>query len=323
MERLPSILQKQFPSILSAAIALSNTLNSALYLEHHGIVMEFPHTVVSTFFVFFLPPLIANTVYSQFMVTSILLMCFGFGILIFPYFKNLQFMFGITHIFSLVGRVLLLLDMKNSRKGTFTQMFMWLLIVDFVGMAVKKYFIRDRSRRIDEKEMFKLMCEVTVLYVFRKLRYSDSGMAACILVVNTWYPLKEVLCKIYDRRNKNEEEEIKNVEIKEKRGEKTKRGSKEKRGVSKRASEGEDSEGEKKGTKEKRGVSKRVSEGEDSEGEKKGRKKKGSSEEEKKGRRVSGGGTPVRKAALEAKLNSTSPRRRTPRKSAKKIEFEE
>lgn len=131
---------------------------------------------------FFVPPLVANLVYKQFIVTNTVLISFFSAVLLFPILIRVPFVIFWMSKFCKFGRFLFLRSLRDN-KQPISHVTLWPILSDFVGIFLFKILSGDSNFEISQKTFLNTMLSGFIVFIARQLHLNDSFLFFIILMI--------------------------------------------------------------------------------------------------------------------------------------------
>lgn len=166
MKAYQNIKVEKIPEIFGAAITTGTAVHTCFQLEERGFDKSFSQFLVPSFILFFGVPLCANLVYKQIVIDHMVLGSYFLGLSIFFLTRDLRFARMFSYLFPMIGRALMLCDMKNSCEPL-VNVVTWLIMNEFVGMVVQKIFFGEETTNFTHQDFTILVGSIIVVFVGR------------------------------------------------------------------------------------------------------------------------------------------------------------
>lgn len=199
---LDSLKISQLPPHISTVIFILNALNTSLSISANEQYLTFQQLILPLFLATFSGPIAANIVTKYFTFTREAFIAFFIAVLIFSAFKRVKYMACIYKVAPMVGKVLMVCDMKN-RDIPLHLMAFWILVSSFVGIIVVKTLLK-KELEIAEDEFKDILGTILCLAIARYFNLNDiySGLMVLILIV---FIKKDVIIKCKRKQTLTEE----------------------------------------------------------------------------------------------------------------------
>ncbi|KRH94056.1 putative transporter [Pseudoloma neurophilia] len=194
----------EFISKLVPFIIVSNCLKIMRNISIQRETSDLRKLIFPTIIEFFLPPLVANLIYKQFILNNMVLTSVACAILSFPVFNRLPVLLFWTTKFGKIGTILFLRALRDN-KQPISHITMWPVLSDFIGIFISKIFAGEKDFEVSEQTFLGIMLKTSIIYLSRTLKLNDSQLLLAVVLV-------EIGMFSYDRlSNTNDSETKQNV----------------------------------------------------------------------------------------------------------------
>lgn len=162
-------------------LVITGTLNICRIYSRKLKTTEMKKIILPVTLTFFVPPLIANLVYKQYSVTNIILGSFFIGCLVFPVFNKMPLILNRGVLICYFGKFGLLGSMKNNNQKI-SNITLWLIVNEFVGIFILKLLSSDFAFAISEDVILKILGNSVIVYFSRAWNLSDGPFIVVILL---------------------------------------------------------------------------------------------------------------------------------------------
>lgn len=190
---IKNIKFEQFIPHLLPLILTSNALERISSLSSKLRTTNLKKLIFPALLVFFVPPLVANLVYPQFVVNNLVIISFFSAILIFPMIVHLPMALFWMSKFGKIGRFLFLRALIHNGRPI-SQVTLWPILSDFVGIFLFKVIIGDHDFEITEKAFINNVSSALIVYFARIFHFTDYTLLFCIIMT-------ELMVFTFDRFN--------------------------------------------------------------------------------------------------------------------------
>ncbi|KAM0675746.1 hypothetical protein GVAV_000521 [Gurleya vavrai] len=189
MNNYKNLSLSQIPPYLTQTIPVFSTLNTIYSISPVTKNASLLQHLIPLFFAFFTGPLAANLVHPYFKPSPELLAAFLVGLVISLPFSNIKAFKMISTLGPLLGKVTMVIDMKNSKSPIYLLCF-WFSICFIVGSAVNKIIIKKKVE-LSEEEFADLIGTIFCISVCRFYMFCDIY---CFLIVLLNYLMTKKAC---------------------------------------------------------------------------------------------------------------------------------
>lgn len=168
-------------SIIPLIIA-SNALNILKNLSIKYKTEDIRKLIFPAIIAFFVPPLVANLVYKQFIVNNTVLLSFFSAVLVFPIMIRLPFVIFFMTKFGKIGKFLFLRSLRDN-KQPIAHVTLWPVLSDFIGIFLFKILSGESNFEISERKFLKTMLSGVIVFIARQLHLNDPGLFLIFLII--------------------------------------------------------------------------------------------------------------------------------------------
>lgn len=172
----------EYIAIILPLILASNALNTIRTLSYNLKTIDIRRLIFPSIIAFFVPPLVANLVYPQFIVNNTVLISFFIAILTFPILSRFPIVLFWVSNFGRFFRFLFLKALRDNAQPI-SHVTLWPILSDFVGIFVMKILSGKKDFMISEKILINTLSSAIIVYFARTLDLGDSSLIFTVLFV--------------------------------------------------------------------------------------------------------------------------------------------
>lgn len=164
----------------SPALTSGSALNTCISLGNQGLNRSFLHFLVPSFLLFFGAPLYANLVYKHMVVDKNMLGAYFLGVTLYLLVGKVDVVRKACFIFPVVGRTLMLRGMCKSTEPL-TNVVMWLIMNEFIGITLRKVFFGDSAVDLADQDISILMENILIVCAGRNFKLPSIFVVVCVV----------------------------------------------------------------------------------------------------------------------------------------------
>lgn len=169
---------------------VSNALNNFRILSSGYKTKDLRRLIVPGTLAFFIPPLVANLIYPQFIISNLILSAFLTAILLFPFLSKFPGLLFWSSKFGQFGKFGFLCALRDNDQPI-SCVAMWLLISDFVGVLITKLLLNDLRFSDSENNILGVSTSILIVYMGRHFKLDDCIMIGLIFISDFVMLIKE------------------------------------------------------------------------------------------------------------------------------------
>lgn len=196
--RLDSCKLSQIPPHINSLLFIFNALNNAISITSDDQSLTLQQLILPLFLATFAGPILANIVFSYFTFTIEAFVSFFIALVLFSTLKRVKYMQNVYKMAPLVGKVLMICDMKNKDACLHLLAF-WVLVSNFIGNIAMKILLK-KQLELSENEFKDVLGTILCLIMARHFQLNDiyTGIMTIGFII---FLKKDVIFRCCNRSN--------------------------------------------------------------------------------------------------------------------------